>query len=170
MQEALVRIGLVVFYLFLVASLLLTVIGLPGNWILVSVALVATLIPWFEMSWIWFIVIAALAVLGEIIESALGVVVVARKGGTRWGVLGSFVGGIAGVILGSPLVPPFGALLFGFVGAFAGAVLGEYYRSRHVEGSLRVGGWSFVGRALAIMGKVAAGVGIVWIVVSQTWR
>ncbi|MGD8414778.1 MAG: DUF456 domain-containing protein, partial [Candidatus Latescibacterota bacterium] len=117
----------------------------------------------------WFFVILGLAALGEVIESLLGLVVVARKGGTRWGVLGSFLGGILGVIAGSALAPPFGGIVLGFVGAFAGAVTGEYIREQKSDQAVRVGFWAFVGRSLAIMGKVACGAGIVWIIISKTW-
>ena len=82
---------------------------------------------------------------------------------------GSFVGGFAGVILGAGFIPPFGSLVLGLVGAFAGAVLGEYMSEKKTEEALRVGFWSFVGRSLAIMGKIGAGAGIVWILIAKTW-
>jgi uncharacterized protein YqgC (DUF456 family) len=169
MEAVLVRSGLVLLYIVLFATLALTVLGLGGNWFLVGAALVIKLTGLGDLTWTWFIVIVALAVVGEIIEALLGLVVVAKKGGTKWGVAGAFVGGIGGVILGAPVVPPLGSLLFGFVGAFAGAAGGEYLRNQRVEEALRVGFWSFVGRSLATMGKVAAGFCIVWIIVVTTW-
>ncbi|MCH7549746.1 MAG: DUF456 family protein, partial [Candidatus Krumholzibacteriota bacterium] len=84
-------------------------------------------------------------------------------------VTGSFVGGILGAVLGSPVIPPAGTLIFAFVGAFAGAALGEWYRNRHVEEALRIGFWSFIGKTLATMAKLATGLCIVWIIILRTW-
>jgi uncharacterized protein YqgC (DUF456 family) len=167
--EILTKSGLVLLYIVLFATLALTLFGLGGNWVLVGVALVIKLTGLSSMTWTWLVVIVAIAAVGEIIEALLGLVVVAKKGGTRWGVIGAFVGGIAGVVLGAPVVPPIGSLVFGFVGAFAGAAGGEYLRNQRVEEALRVGFWSFVGRSLAAMGKVAAGFCIVWIIIVTTW-
>jgi uncharacterized protein YqgC (DUF456 family) len=169
-QVVLYKALLVLFYIYLFVALALNIVGLPGNWVLVGTALVVTLIPGFgDLTWTYFFVILGLALLGEAIESLLGLVVVAKKGGTRWGVIGSFLGGIAGVILGSAIAPPFGGVVLGFVGAFAGAVVGEYMREQHSDKAVRVGFWAFVGRSLAIMGKIACGVGIVWILIARTW-
>jgi uncharacterized protein YqgC (DUF456 family) len=169
-QVVLYKALLVLFYIYLFVALALNIVGLPGNWVLVGTALVVTLIPGFgDLTWTYFFVILGLALLGEAIESLLGLVVVAKKGGTRWGVIGSFLGGIAGVILGSAIAPPFGGVVLGFVGAFAGAVVGEYMREQRSDKAVRVGFWAFVGRSLAIMGKIACGVGIVWILIARMW-
>jgi len=169
-QIVLYKALLVLFYLYLTAALLLNVAGLPGNWLLVATAAVVALIPGFcELTWTWFFVIVGLALLGEAIESLLGLVVVAKKGGTKWGVIGSFLGGIGGVIVGSAVAPPFGGIALGFVGAFAGAVTGEYMREQRSGEAVRVGFWAFVGRSMAMMGKIACGIGIVWIIIARTW-
>jgi len=170
LQEILFKSLLVLFYIYLFLVLALNAVGLPGNWILVGTALLVTLIPGFgDMPWTWFFVCLGFAVLGEVIESLLGLVVVARKGGTRWGVIGSFLGGLLGVVLGSAMAPPFGGVLLGFVGAFGGAVTAEYLREQRAESALRIGYWAFVGRSLAILGKIAAGGGIVWVLITRTW-
>ena len=170
MQIVFYKALLILFYVYLLAALMLNIAGLPGNWLLVATAAVVALIPGFgELTWTWFFVILGLALLGEAIESLLGLVVVARKGGTRWGVIGSFLGGIGGVIVGSAVAPPFGGIALGFVGAFAGAVAGEYMREQRSGEAVRVGFWAFVGRSMAMMGKIACGIGIVWVIIARTW-
>jgi len=165
------KVLFVLFYLFLFSLLTLNFVGLPGNWILVATALIVLLVPGFsDLSWSQFAIVCGLAVLGEIIESLLGLVVVAKKGGTRWGVLGSFLGGIGGAILGSAIVPLVGTVIFGLIGAFAGAVVGEYLRERRGNAALWIGFWAFVGRSLAMLGKAAVGAGIIWILISSTWK
>ena len=102
-----------------------------------------------SIGWISLAIFAGLLIVGEVIESALGLVYVAKKGATRWGVVGGFVGGIAGAILGSSAVPVVGTLLGGLAGAFGGAVLGEYLRDQQLEPSLRIGVHATVGKLLA---------------------
>lgn len=170
MQIVLYKALLVLFYLYLLVALALNIAGIPGNWLLVATAVVVALIPGFgDLTWTWFFVILGLALLAEAIESLLGLVVVAKKGGTRWGVIGSFLGGLVGVIVGSAAAPPFGGVILGFVGAFAGAVTGEFIREQSSDRAVRVGFWAFVGRSMAIMGKIACGAGIVWIIIARTW-
>jgi uncharacterized protein YqgC (DUF456 family) len=169
MEAIAVKSGLIVLYLFLFSCLALTVLGLAGNWVLVAIALVLKLTGVGEITWGWWLVMLGLAVVGEALESLLGLVVVAKKGGTRWGVIGSFIGGIVGAILGAGVLPPVGSLVFAFVGAFGGAAIGEYWRAQKADEALRVGFWSFVGRAAAAMAKVAMGLGIIWIIIVRTW-
>ena len=161
---------LVIFYVILVLSLLANSIGVPGNWILIAAALITALVTKFSaISWGYLFLCLGLALLGEVIESLLGTLVVAGKGGSRRGIIGSFLGGLAGVIGGSAIVPPLGSVLFGFVGAFAGAVLGELTGKDDFESAFRVGFWSFLGRVMAMMAKMSVGCVILWIIVSRTW-
>jgi uncharacterized protein YqgC (DUF456 family) len=169
LEQILVHSGLILLYLVSLACLVLTFLGLGGNWVLCAIALVVKLTGIGEMTWWWFVACVALAGLGELVEALLGAVVVARRGGTRWGIAGTIVGGIAGAILGSPVAPPIGTLVFGFVGAFLGAAGGEYLRDRRMDHAVRIGFWSFVGRSMATLGKVVLGFVIVWIIVVATW-
>jgi uncharacterized protein YqgC (DUF456 family) len=164
------KILLVIFYLVLFFSLLANSIGVPGNWILLAAALVTALVTKFTaLSWGYLLLCFGLALLGEVIESLLGTLVLAKKGGSRWGIVGSFLGGLAGVLAGGAVVPPLGSVLFGFIGAFAGAVLGELVKTDNFESAFRVGFWSFLGRVMAMMGKMTVGCVIFWIIVSRTW-
>jgi len=161
---------LVLLYFVLGLFLLSTAIGLPGNWFLIGVAVIVALVTGFsKMTWPWLLGAVGLAVLGEIIESLLGLVIVAHRGGTRWGVIGSIIGALAGVVLGSGVFPPLGSVIFGFVGAFGGAVAGEFIKRRDVDEAVRVGFWAFVGRAMAIASKIIVGCGILWIIWRTKW-
>jgi hypothetical protein len=161
---------LVILYTGLGLSLLSTMIGLPGNWILVGAALVTGLVTGFSrLTVTGFLLCLGLAVLGEVIESLLGVIVVARRGGSKLGVIGSIAGGFGGVILGGGLFPPLGSVVLGFVGAFLGAVFGEILRHPDMDLALRVGFWSFIGRMVATAAKLSVGCVIFWILIKTTW-
>lgn len=125
-------------------------ISLPGGWIALGLALAFDAITGFTaIGWIPLAVFAGLLGVGEAVESLLGMVYVARKGATRWGVIGAFVGGVVGAVLGSGLVPVVGTLIGGLLGAFGGAVGGEYLRDQQLEPSLRIGVHATVGKLLA---------------------
>jgi uncharacterized protein YqgC (DUF456 family) len=169
-ETALYRFLFVLLYIVLGAVMLTTIVGVPGNWILVGVAVVIGLITGFDsMNWWMILLCVGLAVIGEIIEAALGAVIIAGRGGGRWGVAGSVVGGFLGVVLGAGVAPPIGSVVLGFVGVFVGAVLGEYWKQRRVEPAMRIGFWSFVGRMAAITAKLAMGCGILVVIVMTTW-
>jgi hypothetical protein len=148
------------------AVLLLNALGLPGNWILISLALLYAFLTDFQnLGWIALSLMGALAVIGELLELGLGAAYSAKRGVTRRGVLGSFLGGIAGAMLAAPLVPPFGSILGAFAGSFAGAVLLEYWGDQHLPQALRAGRAAFVGRVLAAFVKGACGFGM-WLILA----
>jgi len=157
-EQILEWIGRVVLLLGGGAALLLNVVALPGNWILLALAVGYSLLTRMEpVGWGTLGILAGLALLGEVLESLVGIVYTAKRGATRRGALGAFVGGLAGAIAASSLVPPLGSLLGAFAGTFAGAFLFEYVGERKHDRALRAGRAAFVGRALAAVAKVTCG-------------
>lgn len=142
--------------------------SLPGNWVLLGlVALFAFLVPESNgrgVSWTGVGILAALAVVGEVIELAAGAAGAAKQGASRRAVLLSLVGAIAGSIIGATAGIPIpvigsmaGALLGGSVGAFAGAYVGETWKERGHATSVAVGKAAFIGRLWGTLGKFAVG-------------
>jgi hypothetical protein len=161
--------------LVLIAAWLLTLVGLPGNWIMVGVVvLYALLVPddrRVDVGWPVVAVLVGLAVVGEIVEFGAGAAGTSRAGGSKRGaamaLLGSIVGGVAGLFVGLPIpvVGSFvGALLFAGAGAFLGALIGEYWEGRTMEDSVPIGVGAFWGRLLGTLAKTM--VGAVMIVVT----
>jgi hypothetical protein len=138
--------------------LLLHLVGLPANWILLGLALVYALTTHMQLlGWGTLVVLAVLAAVAEGLEALVGPLVVARRGGTRHGVLGAFIGGIAGALIAAPVVPPFGSMVGAFAGSFAGATLLEYRRSRDRAVAVRAGKAAFLGRVIAAAVKTQVG-------------
>lgn len=145
-----------VWVVLMLGSILSIFVGIPGGWIALGLAVLYDLIFGFHaIGWPGLLIFAALLTIGEIVESLLGTLYVARKGATSWGVIGAFVGGIVGAIAGSGVVPLVGTILGSFAGAFVGAVLGEYLRNEQLEPSMRVGFHALMGRVLASSIKFA---------------
>jgi uncharacterized protein YqgC (DUF456 family) len=146
-------------------------LGLGGNFVILGTGIITGWATHFTRVGVaTLIILAILAVVGEVIESLLGVFAVRRFGASKLAMLGTFVGGIAGGIAGSGIAPIAGSLLGAFAGAFLGAFLGELAARRRVAGSLRAGGGAFLGRLLAMTIKFEIGVVMVIILIWQVVR
>ena len=162
--------------LVLLASCGMTLLGLPGNWIMVAAtALYIWLIPSdsaMSISWAVAVVLAGLAALAELAELAAGALGVAKVGGSRrsaaFAVGGSLMGSFLGLVIGLP-IPVIGSVvavvLFAGVGALCGAMLGEDTRGRDPGHGWRVGQAAFWGRLLGTAAKTFASVVMAAIVV-----
>ena len=162
----------VLFALLLLIVLLacwpLSLLSLPGNWMMVAAAAVyAYFMPADSraaIGWMTITAMLVLAGLGEVIELLAGAVGTAQAGGTRRGavlaLLGSVVGGLVGLLVGIPIPIVgsfFAAILFAALGALVGAMLGEFWAGRKWGASWRVGTAAFGGRLFGTLGKMAAG-------------
>lgn len=149
------------------ASLLLVVIGLPGNWLIVAFTVLAAWSQWnpalgWNDQFIGFPAIGlvvALALLGELAETFMGVAGAKRAGASGWGLIGSLVGAIAGGIAGTFMIPipVIGSLVGACLGAAAGAWLLEVAKGRTVDEATRSGVGAGVGRFQGTLAKLAAG-------------
>ena len=169
-QSILNVLGLIALDLGMLVSLVLIPLGLPGNFLLLGLAVLAAWIGSFQtIGWLALVVIAALIVAAEVVEAMLGSVFARRYGASWWGVLGAFAGGIAGMIVGSAILPLVGSLIGAFLGAALGAVLLEAGTLRRVDAeALRAGWGAFLGKLTAAILKVSLGMGIALFIVLRT--
>jgi len=162
--------------LFAVGGLLLLAIipfGLPGTWLLLGLAGLLELAgewagspaAFHPFGWRLLAFSAGLAGLGEGIEFAAGAVGAKWGGGTRRGVIGAMLGGVAGAVLGTALIPLplIGTLAGAVLGSFAGALLGELTaeRRRHPNENLRAAFAAAAGRLAGSVAKLAIGI-VIW--------
>lgn len=113
---------------------------LPGLPVIAAAALLHGLATGFSpMSPGRLLVLAGLMGLGYALDALAGAVGVQRFGGSRWGMGGAVLGGIAGLFFGLP------GLL---AGPLLGAVTGELLGGRDLRGSLRSG----LGTVLGMLG------------------
>ena len=98
--------------------------GLPGTWIMAAGALGYSLLVPGSISVFTTVVVALLALIGEIIEFTLTAKYTKQYGGSRRASWGAIIGGIVGAIMGVP-VPVIGSVIGAFVGAFVGAFLAQ---------------------------------------------
>jgi len=161
-----------VFWLLLVigvVGLLLTVLGLPGLWIFLAVALLVKVLGagsapgWFALG-----VAGGLALLGELVEFTTSTSYTRRYGGSRRAGWGALIGGIAGAIVGVP-VPVIGSVIGSFAGSFLGALIGEYSLGRDHRAAGRAARGAVLGRAVATAAKIGLGCLMVVVILWSTW-
>ncbi len=159
--------------------LLLTVVTLPGNWLMLLAAGIAQV--WSTRDGGagaysgWTLgALAVLAVLGEVAETAMGAAG-AKAGGARsrgaWGaVLGSLAGALVGTVV-LAFVPIVGTLAGALIGAGLGAFVGELtYGDRRAGQLLAPAAGAAAGRVAGVIAKAAIGA-VMWtvLVVGALW-
>jgi len=164
-KSVMVYLELAILILALLAGWLMTVLSLPGNWVMVAAtAVYAYFSPEgrFGVSWTTVGILLGLAVLAELLELAAGAVGAARVGGSKRGaalaILGSMVGAIVGAMFGTAIPIPLvgsviGAVLCASLGALGGAMLGEAWKGRTLGETWKIGQAAFWGRFLGTVAK-----------------
>jgi uncharacterized protein YqgC (DUF456 family) len=167
----------ILFALLLIAVLLagwgLTLLGMPGNWIMVLAAAVYAYFVRVGVDWKVVVGLLVLAAAGEAIELLAGVWGTVKAGGGKSGavlaLLGSLIGGIVGIFVGLP-IPLVGSLiavvLFAGLGAMTGAVLGEIMAGQSFHASWQIAKAAFWGRLAGTLGKSLVGAIMIAVVVA----
>jgi len=144
--------------------LVLVVFGLPGTWMIVgSVALFAWWQPGvFSLPTIG--IMAAMALMGEAIEFLGGWTGAQKTGAGKRGAQGALIGGLAGALMGTALIPTpvLGTVIGSCAGAGVGAWILESVGNKNpASGRIVLG--AGLGRLVGVIGKLAAGIAI-WLI------
>ncbi|MEO1128125.1 MAG: DUF456 family protein [Planctomycetota bacterium] len=150
--------------------ILVTLVGLPGTWIMLAGALVG---QWFipDLYTWWTLGAAGLLCIGaEIAEAASGAAGAAASGASKRAAVGAIVGGIIGAITGTVLIPiPLvGTIVGGAIGSGAAAMVLELSIAREVRTSssvFAVGKGAAIGRLLATVVKTVFAVAVALVLI-----
>ena len=150
------------------------VFSLPGGWIVLALACIIEFIDGLylsagrEQTFGWWLLGGSLLllVLGEVLEFAAGAAGTKAGGGSKRGMIGALIGGIAGALVFTFLVPiPFvGSLIGALLGTFAGAVVGEIggLAPKTLRGSMRPALGATIGRVIGTTSKIGIAIAV-WI-------
>jgi uncharacterized protein YqgC (DUF456 family) len=142
---------------------------LPGTWLMLFATAIAAWLLRHDATLGWWSLgtLLALALLGEVIETASGAVGSRRAGGTRKGAWLSVPAAIAGAAIGASLAGSLALALIwivpawllivlagGLVGAAAGAMLGDRLEGRPWADARRTGVGAALGRLWGTVGKL----------------
>lgn len=167
----------VLFSLLGLACLALVVLGLPGTWIMIGLAVAIELLDAHYLGgadpetfgWVAIGACVAVGLAGEILEAGAGAAGTRAGGGSRRGMAGAMLGGLVGAIVFTPLIPipVLGTLLGALIGTFVGAVVAERTAPQPpgAGATLRAASGATLGRLLGTLGKTMGAI-TVWLVLS----
>jgi hypothetical protein len=148
-------IALGIFALVALAGIILTVFGIGGTFLVLLGAILYDLITWSTTISIATLgIILGLAVLGEFLEWAITTLGSKAKGVSRWGMIGTILGGIIGGILLSPWLFLIGTFIGVLLGAMIGAFLLELMHTQSAGKALIAAKAALLGRALVSLSKL----------------
>lgn len=151
--------GIALLLLGCLAALATLVIGLPGTFIVVGLALLYGWATGFVgVGWTTIAWLIGLATTAELLELLSATLAAGAESPSRRVQIMAIVGGIVGGIAGTPLLFGLGSLLGALTGAFAGAALATSWEGHGAEAAMRSGFAAFRGRLLGFIVKSAIGV------------
>lgn len=159
-------LGLMLLFVACALALFSLVLGVPGTFLIVGVALFyawATdfaAVHWSTIGWLLF-----LAVIGEGIELLSSSAAAAGTRPSRRVTIGALAGALVGGIIGTPILFGVGSLLGALAGAFVGAALAVQSEGGSLRESVATGLAALKGRLLGFVIKAALGAVMVIIVV-----
>jgi len=135
----------------------LAVFQLPGTWLILAAAIgYDGYFGWTQITWPWLVGMAVFAVVVEVFDTLAGAVAAKRAGASRRAVVGSLVGGFAGMFIFSIPVPVLGTIVGGLLGCFAGALAGELSVKQDLVSGARVGLFATLGKIVGLVAKTSA--------------
>jgi hypothetical protein len=160
------RPGQVALWIVAVATIVVGFIGtilpgMPGVLIIYAGMWLAAWIDDFvRIGWVTLTILGiltALALAADLVASVLGA---KRVGASRQALIGSVIGGIAGLFFG---------LIGLLLGPFVGAVAGELMARRSIADATRVGVATWIGLLVGTMAKIAVAVSMLGVFVASYW-
>lgn len=167
MELGLVALNLIIIAVLLVLSLV-TLIGLPGNWL---IFLAAAGYGWLRdfngMSVNFFLLLLGLLLLGELVEFVAGAVGAKRQKASLPTIVAAAIGGVAGGITGTLLMPVVGSLLGAFGGAFLASYGVEYLITGNSSQSAKVAKGVLVAQLAGMVVKTAVAIAMIVAIISH---
>ncbi len=147
--------------------LVLVPFALPGNWLIV---ITTSLFAW----WRWqdgvfspctLIVIAILALIGELVEFFAAAGGAKKAGATLLASVAAIIGALVGAVIGTFVLPLLGTIIGACLGAGLTATIVEMATGKTPDASIRSGVGASVGHLFGSTAKLAIGV-IIWLIVA----
>ncbi len=134
--------------ILLFGGLILTLVNLPGAWVIWAGILLTSIVKGLEEIPLWFVILTALFALVVTLIDNFVIPIAAKKfGGGKWGMLGGILGAFVGFIVAN--IP--GLLVGPFLGAFA---LEYLVAKKKSQDAFKAGMGSFIGVIFSIALRV----------------
>lgn len=151
-----------IFGLVLLVALAFTLMGLPGNWLMILAIAVMGLATKGTFLSLWqCISLVAILLLGEFIEFILPFLGIKKYKPSSWAYVASALGGILGGIVGTALVPLIGSFIGAAIGVFTLTYLVESFWARNLLQAQEIAWSAMMGSIIGMTIKFSLAVGIV---------
>lgn len=146
----------------------MTMVGLPGNILIVVIGLFYGYYDGFEhVDYVVLVIIAGVFILGEVIEFWAGFIGAKKEKASKRAVAAAFIGTILGGIWGTVILPLIGSILGALCGAFVITAIAEYTKTKNKEKARRVAIGVLKGQIVGMVFKVATAVGMAIALISK---
>ena len=161
----------IVFSVVLVGSVMLTMVGLPGNIVIVLAAVIYGYYDKFQHVDYGIIgIVVGVFIVSEILDFAAGILGAKKEKASKRAMLAAFLGTMLGGILGTGILPIVGSIVGALLGAFIGASAAEYTKMKDKEQARRVAMGVVKGQVVGMILKTTTAVVMAIILIYQlTW-
>lgn len=154
--------------LFIFGGIIMTIIGLPGNTLILLSGLAYGYYDHFEnIDYAILVIVFGIYIIGEIIEFVAGLMSAKKEKASKRAMLALFIGTIVGGIWGTALLPIIGSLLGALLGAFVFTILAEYSKNKDMTQAKRVAKSVVKGQVFGVIIKSAAAVSMAILLIYQ---
>ena len=158
----------VLFSVILLGSVIMTIVGLPGNFMIVLTGLAYGYYDHFEhIDYTVLAIVVGILIIGEVIEFGAGVIGAKQGKASKRSMVAAVIGTVIGGIWGTAILPLIGSILGALLGAFTFTALAEYTKMKNVQQAKQVAMSVLKGQIVGMIFKTAAAVGMAIILIDQ---
>jgi uncharacterized protein YqgC (DUF456 family) len=152
----------IIFILILIGGVIMTIMGLPGNVIIMLTGLAYGYYDHFvTMDYAILVIVFGIFIVGEMIEFVTGVIGAKKEKASKRAMIAPFIGTVIGAIWGTAIVPIIGSLLGGLLGVFITTALAEYSKTKDITRAKQVAKSVVKGQIFGMLIKAATAVSMV---------
>ena len=167
-MEYIVIVINIVFSLVLVSGIVMTMIGLPGNVLIVIAGIVYAYYDKFQnINYTLVLIIVGIFIASEIFEFIAGIIGAKQKNASQRAVIAACCGSLLGGVGGTMVLPIVGSLIGALAGAFISAAVAEYSRVKDKEQAKRVAIGVVKGQIIGMIIKTTTGICMVILLLHQ---
>lgn len=154
----------------LLFGIILTLIGLPGNFLLL---LAAAIYGWQEeflhLNYAWLLLLTAMWGCGELLEFLAGIMGAKKQRASGWALLAAFFGSLAGGIVGTGMLPLIGTVLGALFGGFIASYTAEYFYTKDKEKAHAVAQGVVKGQITGMLIKLVIAISMAGAILYKIW-
>lgn len=152
----------------ILGGVIMTIVGLPGNFIIVLTGLAYGYYDHFEhVDYAIIAIVFGVFIISEIFDFGAGLIGAKQGKASQRSMLAAVFGTVLGGIWGTAILPLVGSVLGALLGAFVITALAEYTKVKNAEQAKRVAISVLKGQIVGMILKTATAVGMAIILIYQ---